>query len=535
MACLDRALFEIGETVGVIERASNAVTLDDAMRAVIRLPTLDACADVSTLTEMLPRSVNPLQRAAADALARETVDLEVALRTGGPKTGVADRTRSVVARARTLGDPELLARALDTLAAIQFEEEAGDKTPETLREAITSASAAHDDRLVAELWTKLLTNLALQKRAHDAETLVPAAEAAVARTATRLDLAVAFLDSKAQIASLVGDVPRAQTLLAEAQRKLDEAGARTAGSPLAPQLLTIRTRTATTYAAADDWPRMVAETRALIPLANAQYGPDHPIVLKIHFNLGVGLRHVRDDEAALAEFREAARIGESRLAASPSLAELLFAVGSTLVQMKRSDEALPYLERAVAMARSTMPANDRRLAGEYNALGSALIDKRRYDEARALFEAQIAIYEHLDQPDDAGMAGALYNLGRIGVESGHCEALPQLERALALYEKIGAKDHSDLDTTHLVIAECQIASGQWAAAVQTSERVLRDPGVDPALHAAVRSAHGRALAGSGHLRDGIAEVRAARKELVDLGESVSDVDAWLAKHPSPRF
>jgi tetratricopeptide (TPR) repeat protein len=426
----------------------------------------------------------------------------------------------------------MLSRALSSLAAIQLEEEAAEAIG-TLREAITAAAAAHDDRLVAVLWAKLLSVLAVQRRGRDAETLIPAAEAAVARTAARLDLNVAFLDSKSQVASVNGDVAHAQQFVAEAVRVLEEAGADKPGSPLAPQLLTIRTRSASTYAAADDWPRMATETRALIPLANALYGPDHPTVMRIHFNLAIALRHVSDDKGALVEFREAARIGESRLAASPGLADLLYGVGSTLVAMQLTDEALPYLERAVAMSRATMPENDRRLANQYNALGSAFIDKRRWAEALDLFEKQLAIYEKLEH-EEVNLAATYYNIGRVGVESKHCgqHSFEALERALAIYEKISAKDRYDVDTTYIVMAECHLTNGKWAAAMEVSDRLLRSTVTSPTTRALARFAHGRALVSSGKAREGRAELTVTRKELVDLEatSSVAELDKFLAHH-----
>jgi tRNA A-37 threonylcarbamoyl transferase component Bud32/tetratricopeptide (TPR) repeat protein len=535
MACLDRALFEIDETVGVVERASNPTTLDDAMRAVVGLPALDECADVAALTDKLPRPTNPLQRTEADAIQRETVEIDVALRTGGTRTGVADRARGAVTRARALGHPETLARSLRSLAAVQTEEEAGEAVLGTLREAITAAAAAHDDRLVAELWSKLLSQLATQKQAHDAETLVPAAEAAIARTAASIELGVAFLDSKARIAVVNGKVPEAQQLLAQATGALEAAGARTPGSPLAPLLLTIRSRTATTFAAANDWARMATELKDLIPLANAQYGPDHPVVLQYHFNRGVALRHIRQEATALVEFREAARIGEARLAPSPALADLLYGVGSTLASMdNHADESLPYLERAIAMARATLPAGDPRIADQLAALASAYVTKQRYVEAKRLFEECVAIYARLARPKNANRAIALYNLGRIAYETKHCEdSSPALDDALAIYEAIGDPDHYDIDITTNLIAECQIMSRRWALAMKTTERVINSTASQQDVRVTAHFAHGRALAGSGDVRGGTAEVRAAHADMVKLGFDNATIDeaaAWLAQH-----
>ncbi len=535
MACLDRALFEIDETVGVVERARNPTTLDEAMRAVVGLPALAECADVAALTEKLPGPTNPIQRTEADAIVRETIDIDVALRTGGTRTGVGDRARAAVARARALDHPETLARALRSLSAIQIEEEAGDVVLQTLRDAITAAAAAHDDRLVAELWSKLLTMLVGQKRGHDAETLVPAAEAAVARTAASVELNATFLDSKSRVALANEKVAEAQQLLADATRALEAAGARTPGSPLAPLLLQIRSRSAITYATANDWARMAKELGDVIPLVNAQYGPDHPAVMQVHFNRGVALRYLRHEADALVEFREAARIGEARLAPSPALSDLLFGVGSTLGSMdNHADEALPYLERAIAMARATLPPGDPRIANQLAALGAVLITKHRYVEAKRLFDETVAIYKPLHLPKHLNLATALYNLGRIAYETKHCEdASPALDDGLAIYEAIGAADRYDIDITLNLIAECHIQLRRWAAAMRTTDLVINSKASQDDLRVTAHFAHGRALAASGDVRRGAAEVRAAHADMVKLNfaeETTSEAAAWLAQH-----
>lgn len=530
MSCLDRALVEIDDTVGLLERSTNRTTLDDSMRAVVGLPTLDDCADVAALTELVMHPTNPLQRAEGDALARDAIAIDLALRSGTKNTNLADRARTAVTRARALGDPETLARALRSLAGIQLELESGGGTLATLREAITAASAAHDDRLVSELWATMLSTLVVQKQPTDAKTLVPAAEAAVARSKSTVELHVNFLQAKSMVASSNKDVPHAQELLAEATKALEEGGANAPNSPLRPLVVAVRTRTAVTYAVGGDWKHMTESLRAVIPVANAVYGADHPSLMQLHFNLGVGLRHVGDEAAALVEFREAARIGEARLAPSPSLAGYIHSVGSTLVAMNHADEALGYLERAVAMTRSTLPASDPRLAEMLGTLGAAYHDKGRYDEAKQLLDEEISILDRREIPDDNILAVALFNRGEWGVQTHHCDQVrTDLARSLAIYELLQQPD--DIYGTLQSIGQCQLDLRQWLAARRTTERILAAPGVSPQHHALAKFAHGVGLTESGQRSAGIAEVRTSRDELqkLEMTDVIILVDRWLAK------
>jgi tetratricopeptide (TPR) repeat protein len=537
MSCLDRALYELDETVRVVESTTTVASLDEAIGAVMGLPTLAACADVTALADKLPASPNPAHRSEAAAITREIVDIDVTLRTGGTRTGVDDRANAVVKRARALKNPESLADALRVLAAVQLENEAGEAAP-TLREAITAAAAAHDDRSVAMLWMRLLVTMVKLKRAPEAEPLVPAAEAAFARATPSAELRAAFLDARAQVAVKTGKASEALQLLAEAIVLLERAGATTPGSPLAPMLLDMRMREATTFGLADDWPRAVAALKLMIPQLEAQVGPDHPSVLRAHFNLGTSYYQMRNYPAALVAYREAARIGEARLAPSPNLAGLDAALGSTFVLMNQPEEAIPYLERAVAMARATMPANDIRLAGYIGSLGGALMAVKRHAEARVAMNEQIAILDHHELTADITYGNALYNLGYIDFDTGHCDTgIGHAERALAIYEAVGGNDHYDVDGARALVAECQLALARPGEALRTSARVLGTTGVAPGLHAWASFIHGRARAAIGERQAGIDEVRAARAEAVgsSIAEvSVDTIDRWLATHARSR-
>ncbi|MEJ7599965.1 MAG: serine/threonine-protein kinase [Kofleriaceae bacterium] len=529
MSCLDRALVEIDDTVKVLERAGDRATLDDAMRAVVALPALDDCADVATLTELLPRPTNPVQRAEADTLAREAVDIDLTLRTGGTKTtNVLDRARAAVARARALRDPDTLAHALRSLAEVQLELETGEVTLATLREAITTASTAKNDRLVAELWSTLLATLVRYKKAPEAQTLLPAAEAAVARTDSTVEIAVNFLHSQAQVAGASGDPARAQQLLAEALTALDAAGANASDSPLRPLALTIKYRRAVTYGAAGDWKSFVEALRAVVPLATALYGSDHPSLMLMHFNLHIGLRRLGDTEAALVEIREAARIGEARLAPSPGLSDYIAGVGSTLVLLKRDAEAIPYLQRALDMARATMPAGDPRLAQSLGDLVAALHAVDRYDEELPLIEETIALLEKRGGRGDVKLATAYYNRGAWGVQTHHCEtALPAFERAIALYQAVELPDEA-VDTMYWK-AECQLEIRLWAAAVDTTEHILAAKDVPPTRRVLVTFDHARGIWNLGQKAAGIAEARESRDGMERLGltEEVKIANRWL--------
>ena len=529
VTCLDRALFEMEQTLVLVEKAGNPIQLDEAMRAAVSLPTLEECGDVDALKEGLPQPANPALRATAEELAREVVDIDITLRTGGTRTGVATRATAAVARARSLGHPGTLARTLRSLAQVQIEDEVDTDTTDTLHEAIVAASAAHDDRLVVDLWSKLLLHLVSLKRVDQAKLLLPAAEAAVARTTTTLQLSSRFAEAKAHVLAATGDAAVAHAILAQAIAALEAAGAQDPGSPLAEPYLAARTRKAQLFVESKDWDKFAAGLRGIVDLTEKVYGADHPQTQRVHFNLGVAYRMLRDENAALAEMKAAARIGEARAAPSPNLVSTIHAVGTTLYQQGKYEEAAQYFQRALAMGRAVMRPDDRRLAGPVGDLGATLLELHRPDEARVLMEEQLALYEKTPVKGDINWAHAVYNLGDLEFKTDNfAAAIPILERAHRLYLEAGEKDHYDADSTLVLIAQCQIHLGQFAAAQKTSERVLGQKDSAPDMLALARFMYGRALHGLGSAQ-GKAEVLAARADFVklELAEKSAEIDAWL--------
>jgi tetratricopeptide (TPR) repeat protein len=374
--------------------------------------------------------------------------------------------------------------------------------------------------------------LATQHRVDESRTVLPAAEAALARTRSTTELYVKFLDSKAIALSGGGDGSGALASLATAAKMLDDAGAMSPISPVHSLVVTIKAQIATTQVAAGHFAEAIKGFREVIPLANAQYGSDHPAVMQIHFNLGVTLRRTGDNAGALAEFREAARIGEARLVPSPGLAELMFAVGSTQVALGKQEDAIPALKRAVDMDRSTLPPGDPRLADALSPLASAYIDTGHFAEAKQILDEVIVILEKRGIEPDEKLAIAYSNRGEWAGQTDHCDqAWPDFDHALAIYQDL--KMSSDVYDVLTQRAECQLETKQWAGAVTTTERILAARDASPEQHVQASFDHGKGLWNLGRKPEGIAEVRAARDTMKKqtLGADGAELATkWLVAH-----
>ncbi len=504
MACLDQALFELDETVQALEGATDGKTLDSATRAATILPTLEACADTAVLADRVPLPANPMKRAEVAALAREIIDIDVTLRSRGTRA-VGARATEVVQRARLLDHPESLAGALRVLAATHHDNEQFAPELAALREGVVAAAAAHDDRLVAELWSKQLAALVAAETAREAVTLMPAAEAANARITAPLELRSRFVASKAQVLGVMKDI-------AEARKLLDPMIAELTAAKLTPYALALRRTHVDIAEMARDFLVMEKETRELIPMLEGAYGKDHPDVGEMHRLHGVALFSMRRFPEAQVELLEAVRIGESRLAPSPRLATLFYNVGAVLEAMEQPDQGRPYMTRALTMARATLPADDLRLATFV--MGLAAVSPDDATIKKGFLEA-LAILEKGPRPNGT-VATVLFNLARLEHEQNKFEA------ALALYERSakeralrGGADKTTLAITHSSIATCQYALKRFSAAVESSALGLEET-AHPVILAQVHFTHGMARVRAGDA-GGQAEVAAARMELAKLG------------------
>jgi tetratricopeptide (TPR) repeat protein len=256
---------------------------------------------------------------------------------------------------------------------------------------------------------------------------------------------------------------------------------------------------------------MEQETRELIPLFEAAYGKDHPEVGDIHRLRGIALYNLQRYPEAEVELREAVRIGEARLAPSPALATLLYNVGAVFVQLEQPAVGRPFMLRALAMARATLPAGDGRLATFLTGIAATSEDDADVEKG---FTEAAAILERGPRPNIT-LASTLSNLGTLEQEHRKFDAaLAFYERSVKEHEGMRAADQTQLAMVRISIAACQIALARFPAALESSARAITEAR-HPVIQNQARYAHGTARVRAGDA-GGRAEVSAALAELKKL-------------------
>lgn len=134
------------------------------------------------------------------------------------------------------------------------------------------------------------------------------------------------------------------------------------------------------------------------------------------------------------------------LDAQPELqAELLRTLGDVYREQGRFDDALPLLERAVAIHRATDGMHDRTAGLALDALGHLQYERRDYTAALAAHQESLDVYEPLFAPDDSLVLFALNNIATAA------SALGDYDEAMRLHQAVLSR-HGRLfaDTSQLV-------------------------------------------------------------------------------------
>jgi len=535
IACLDRWLGELADTVGVAERASDRGEVDQAVRASTALSPLAACADVRALREALPPPAGAAERATAIALADRTQELEVEQR-AGRISGLPSKVRDVVAAARPLDHAPTLAAALVVRARVDFAVEDHIDAESALRELAQVAAQARDDRSAAFAWIHLLVTIGKDEgKPAEARALIPMATAAVLRAGDPPDLRADLLFSQAGLEH--GPHPAAALeLLTRARTLLERSGATSADSPFASRFIKTMSEIAAVHAGLGEIDAAIASYRDAIERWRALYGNDSPDEAFTWSDLAAALHVAGKHDESIAAYRHALAIREARLGDSLMTAFSREVLAMTLHLQGRWHEALEVHDQAIRSYRAQVPAGDTRLTRTLGNRAETLTQLGRFDEAAQGYAEVLALLER-DPTPTVDIAMTLYDRGELQRKRGRCtDALRDFTRAASVAESLHEVGAALLIYSLVGEAACLLGSRRFDDAVARLNRALQvEATPDEAFVVALARAYlGRAQVET--RRDvvgGLAAVRSARvaaaADATNAG-TVRELDAWLAAH-----
>jgi tetratricopeptide (TPR) repeat protein len=379
--CLERRRQEMRELVDVYIDRPAAESVDRAVLAADKLPSVSACADIANLRAVVPLPDDPTARARVQSLRRRLSHL-LALRDAGAAQRGPESIETLAREIGRVGYAPLAAevaqaRAIELSLAGKLDE--GDQA---FLDAARLAVLGRDGKLEAGIWVSLVAHYGRAGRVREGLVTGRVAELAVLR-ANGDDVL------RGRLANNIGTVESA------------------AG-------------------------------------------------------------HV---EAAVRHFKEAEVLWRKQAGTSYLYTTILDNIGSNLVTLGRTREARGYLERALAIQRSTLRPDHPEIARTLSTIGDAQLILGKLREASASFAAALAIRRQELGPDHEETAYSVMQVAQTESSLGnHDRAFELLDSAIAVWER--DEQNIYLGTLYVVLADSQRRAGRDDKAERTLQKVI---------------------------------------------------------------
>jgi eukaryotic-like serine/threonine-protein kinase len=460
MGCLDRRLDEVRALVSVLRTGGAGVTAR-AIDGVGALTPPRVCVE-RDLAAMRPPPEEPARRARHAELLRVLADVGAHLRVGRHRDA-ATLAEQLVADARALADPPLLAEALQIHSLALASTGETDRSVALLRETVLAAAAAGDPRIEARAWCDLVTTTVNAGRGKPPDEVIMAARAAVARVTDAPEIELAFAQAQAMVAIAEGRHADAETHWRKAQALA--AVALPADHPRQAQTrLGIATSLGEQHRYADAL-AMVDEARTV---ALRIYGPHHPDLAPYWANTAVMLsEHGQWEPMLLAadELMKIAAPGSVYAGLGP-----LYKANALMV-LNRPNEGVPLMKAAVETFRAA--GNH---AQEFQALVSmAVMQYGESDKAGAGETITRAVEVGRRAFGEQGPP-LIYPLTLLGVIAGDrgdlAAALRHCREAIAIGTAAWGEGDGSLAMAATCLSRAQRLQGHPQAALSDAERAV---------------------------------------------------------------
>jgi eukaryotic-like serine/threonine-protein kinase len=203
------------------------------------------------------------------------------------------------------------------------------------------------------------------------------------------------------------------------------------------------------------------------------YGPRHPNVAGASINVGSALAELGELEAARDEHLHALEVYEENFGPEhASLAPALRMLAWNALARRKYAEALPYAERALAIARREGPRSES-TARSLSMVSSIIVELGRVDEARAQTDEALSIARAVFGDEHPTLSEFENECGLTATRTGDFVAAREhFDRAIALRERTLGPNDSEIGRAWAGIAELELAQHHRAAAVTAATRAF---------------------------------------------------------------
>ena len=428
VACLDRRVVALSALVDVYREPPTGEMLDRAVPATFALAPLEPCADVDALRAAFPPPSDPATRAKITT-ARQQLAAAKALGESGQYPRARTAGQQALAVAEATEHPPVIAEALHRQGTLEGLAGDGKAARALFERALLAAATAHDDILVAQVWTELIYVVG--------QLLARPADGLAMKTAALTALRRADNDpvTEGNLISNLGRVLIADSKWAEAQQQLERA-------------LAIKERTS---------------------------GPDSPDVGRLLLSLGIAYDQQGDSERSLAVYGRARKIFETAYGPRhPLVAAAIANRAAVLAETDRLDEAIAGHQQVLAILIETVGPKHRNVADTHQNLGQTYRTMGKPDLAREHVEKAIAIQREILGEDHPDLAQNITNLGIFEMDADHYEpARAHFVRALEIYKAAGMGDGTEALYALTGLESAYYYLKRYADALAISERILK--------------------------------------------------------------
>jgi eukaryotic-like serine/threonine-protein kinase len=567
MQCLQRDLDRLSALAQMFANEADAALVDRATQATRELPSIDACADLATLTAAVAPPTEPRVGEQVTALRATLSKIEAMQYAGRYKQAAAAATKAV-ADADAVPYEPLQAEALFLEGRLLRFAGEKDTAEAAVRKALRKAGHARDHVLVAKSASELLVAVGLTSgRVDEAASLVDLATAAVGQAGNSDEL-------RGQLLNNVGVVHMLQEDFQQARQDWEEGLAvwQRALGPDHPDVLKTVINLGTAHSRLGKNLEALKYQKRVIKTQQEMLGPDHPaLAISLH-NLGVcqGLVGYHDEQ--LVSIQNALKIDEAALGPQhPNVSRDLQSLAIALKDLKRPAEALPLDQRALAIAEKVLGADHPDTSRRLWNLAETFVALGRHAEALAALKRVLAIQVKIHGPTDSHVADAHVDLSKFFLarkrlreawaeaqsarkiaeksapaqlasslaaladvrrtQRRHGDAVQLLVQAVAIDAK-SPGDKSAASARLRSLAEEYAVAGKLALAIATYERALAFWDNDPDAageRGEVRFSFAKAIAAKDRPR-ATELAKTAREELASAqyADRRAEVDKWIA-------
>ena len=424
MQCLGSRLQGLAALSAVLEK----VKPEKLVGAAQSLPSIEACADLTSLRAVVPLPANPAVRARIAALQLELARIHAeSAGPQGPAPYLA-RLRELLELAKATGYGPLEAEAAVRLGGALGSANLNVEAEKVLRDAVIAAEASHSDRIAGQAWELLIGSVATGQGRYGDEILELARHVeAYYQRGTLDDRIYGHLqDALGDAAYQRGDYPEA---LARFRRALEIRERQKVEQPIfygwdLSNIGAVLVKQGRTDEA-------LAVQRRGLEWMIAAVGPSHPAVASLYDNLGDALDLKQDFAEALLDHRRAVEIFERhRGPRHPDVARARCGLAHSLALQGKLDEALGEYRNALSIEEEKLGPRHPFLAEPLAGIGAVLLKQGKSALAVPALSRALALLESQKSPPE--------DLGEV--RFGLARALPRGERARAQALAVRAGD-----------------------------------------------------------------------------------------------